>query len=128
MCCQGSIISKEHITHKYIFYFGLGEEASHPEELTIDAGMDWVHIAYVAGVKTGRERGNLGARERVVSRLNSLPLPTRTPATQARVHTVGGRFKGMRQEEEKKIPKSVGAKTQPFFTPLFIHGSLMLSW
>ena len=26
------------ITHKYSFDFGLGEEASHPEELTIDGG------------------------------------------------------------------------------------------
>ena len=39
------------------------------------------------------------------------------------VHTVSGRVKGMGQEEEKKIPKSVGAKTQPCFTPLFIHGA-----
>ena len=29
----------------------------------------------------------------------------------------------MGKEEEKKIPKSVGAKTQPCFTPLFIHGA-----
>ena len=68
------------ITHKYSFDFGLGEEESHPEELTIVAGMDWVH-------------------------------------------TVSGRVKDMGQEEEKKIPKSVGAKTQPCFTPLFIHGA-----
>ena len=40
-------------------------------------------IAYVAGVKWGRRRGNLGVRERVVSRPDSLPLPFRTPATQA---------------------------------------------
>ena len=39
------------------------------------------------------------------------------------VHTVSGRVKGVGQEEEKKIPKSVGAKTQPCFTPLFIHGA-----
>ena len=61
-------------------------------------------VACVAGVEMGRGRGNLGAREsvwgsrgrkerkkgkvpllpppsRVVSRLNSLPLPFRTPAT-----------------------------------------------
>ena len=59
MCCQGSIISKEHITHKYSFDFGLGEEASHPEELTIDAGMDWVHIACVAGVNR-KGKGEFG--------------------------------------------------------------------
>ena len=61
-------------------------------------------IACVAGVKRGRERGNLGARERVgrarekgkepstllsppshvVSCRNSLPLPFRTLATQAK--------------------------------------------
>ena len=40
-------------------------------------------IAYVAGVKRGRRRGNLGVRERVVSRPDSLLLPFRTPATQA---------------------------------------------
>ena len=39
------------------------------------------------------------------------------------VHTVSGRVKDMGQEEERKIPKSVGAKTQPCFTPLFIHGA-----
>ena len=47
-------------------------------------------IACVAGVKRGRGRGNLGARgrKRVVSRPNSLPLPFRTPATQATRVTV----------------------------------------
>ena len=45
-----------------------------------------VAVACVAGVKRGRERGNLGAR--VVSRPNSLPLPFRTPATQATVAAV----------------------------------------
>ena len=40
-------------------------------------------IAYVAGVKRGRRRGNLGVRERVVSRPDPLLLPFRTPATQA---------------------------------------------
>ena len=35
----------------------------------------------MAGVKRGR--GKLGAREHVGSRPNSLPLPFRTPATQA---------------------------------------------
>ena len=40
-------------------------------------------VACVAGVERGR--GNLGAHESVwVSRPNSLPLPFRTPATQAR--------------------------------------------
>ena len=56
-------------------------------------------VACVAGVKSGRERGNLGARgrkerkgkvpllpppSRVVPRPKSLPLPFQTPATQAR--------------------------------------------
>ena len=41
----------------------------------------------------------------MVSRLNSLPLPTTTQATQARVHTVGERVKGMEKEEEKKDSK-----------------------
>ena len=56
------------------------------------------NVACVAGVKRWRERGNLGAPERVgrargapllpppsrvVSRSNSLPLPFRTPATEA---------------------------------------------
>ena len=57
-------------------------------------------IACVAGLKRGRGRGrrgrgNLGAREpvgharaRMVSRPNSLPLPFRTPATQAIYPTV----------------------------------------
>ena len=47
-------------------------------------------IACVAGVKRERGRLNLGARERVgvVSRPNSLPLPFRTPATQASEKTV----------------------------------------
>ena len=47
-----------------------------------------VAVACVAGVKRGRGRGrgNLGAR--VVSRPNSLPLPFRTPATQATVAAV----------------------------------------
>ena len=36
----------------------------------------------MAGVKRGRGRGNLGARAR--GALNSLPLPFRTPATQAK--------------------------------------------
>ena len=98
MCCQGSIISKEHITHKYIFYFGLGEEASHPEELTIDASMDWVHIACVAGVN-GKGKGEFG---RARAHGLSLPLPTRTQATQARVHTVGGRVKGMGQDQRRR--------------------------
>ena len=46
-------------------------------------------LACMAGVKRGRGMGNLGARgllpppSRVVSRLNSLPLLFRTPATQA---------------------------------------------
>ena len=55
-------------------------------------------LAFVVGVERGRGRGNLGAREgerketpllllpppsRVISRPNSLPLPFRTPATQA---------------------------------------------
>ena len=48
-------------------------------------------VACVAGVKRGRGRGNLGARERegtpppsrAVSCPNSVPLPFRTPATQA---------------------------------------------
>ena len=40
-------------------------------------------LACVACVKRGRIRGNWGARERVVSRAYSLPLPFRTPVTQA---------------------------------------------
>ena len=58
----------------------------------------FLEVACVAGVERGRRRVNWGAREgerkgkefsllpppsRVVSRPNSLPLPFRTPATQA---------------------------------------------
>ena len=44
-------------------------------------------LAYVAGVERGREKGNLGARERVgrafLPRAPKFPLPLSTPATQA---------------------------------------------
>ena len=39
VCCQGSIVSEEHVTHKYCFDFGLGAEASHVEEFAVGAGM-----------------------------------------------------------------------------------------
>jgi len=35
VCCQGSIVSKEHGTHKNSFDFGLAAEASYVEEFTV---------------------------------------------------------------------------------------------
>ena len=39
VCCQGFIVSEEHVTHKNSFDFGLGTETSHIEEFTVGAGM-----------------------------------------------------------------------------------------
>lgn len=41
-CCQGSIVSKEHVTHKNSFDFGLGAEASYVEEFTLCGRVQWI--------------------------------------------------------------------------------------
>ena len=53
--CQGSIVSEEHVMHKYSFHFGLDAEVSYVEEFTVGAGMK-VHTVS-GGVKgMGQEK------------------------------------------------------------------------
>ena len=37
VCCEGSIVSEEHVTYKYSFYFGLGADPIHLKEFTFGA-------------------------------------------------------------------------------------------
>lgn len=55
LCCQGSIVSEEHV-NKNSFDFGLGTEASHVEEFTVGTGKK-IHTI------SGRVKG-MGQEER----------------------------------------------------------------
>ena len=76
-CVEGSIVSEEHLTHKYSFDFGLGTDPSHVEEFTVGACME-VHTVSEGFKGKGLEEREKDSKEcrRVLHGLKTQPCFT----------------------------------------------------